>query len=287
LVSAPRRIAGLSQIASRYDLILCDVWGVVHNGVAAHPAAIDALTRFRAGGGRVVLVTNAPRQRRSVFRQLAELGAQPESYDAVVTSGDVTRDLIAAAPKRLFHLGPQKDRNLFEGLDRELVGEEDAEAVVCSGLFDDRTETPADYAPMLARFAARGLPFLCANPDIVVEMGDRLLYCAGALGRDYAALGGRTLVAGKPHPPIYEAAVAEAAKIAGRNIARARILAIGDGAATDIAGAAAFGVDALFVAAGIHVGEYGGGDEPDEAALARFLSAAGLGPAWWIPRLQW
>jgi HAD superfamily hydrolase (TIGR01459 family) len=283
---APRRVSGLGEIAARYDLILCDVWGVVHNGIAAHPAAVDALGRFRAAGGAVVLVTNAPRQRRSVLRQLAQLGAGADAFDTVVTSGDVTRDLIAKAPKKLFHLGPEKDRNLFEGIDCELVDETQAEAVVCSGLFDDHTETPADYAEMLARFRARDLPLISANPDIVVEMGDRLVFCAGALARDYAALGGRTQTAGKPHRPIYEAAVALAQGVASRKFAKDRMLAIGDGLPTDIAGAAAFGIDALYVAAGIHAAEQGG-DNPEAASLSRFLGANGAKPAWWLPRLQW
>lgn len=283
---APRRVSGLGEIAARYDLILCDVWGVVHNGVAAHKAAADALARFRAGGGRVVLVTNAPRRSSHVRGQLARYGVPADAFDGVVSSGDVTMHLIGDAPGKLFHLGPKKDRNLFDGAEQRLVGEEEAEGVVCSGLYDDATETPADYAPMLARFRARNLPLICANPDIVVEMGDRLVYCAGALARDYAALGGKTQTAGKPHRPIYQAAVALAQDLAGREFARDRMLAIGDGLPTDIAGAAAFGIDAIYVSAGIHAAEYGG-EKPDGAALLRFLAANGAGPSYWLPRLRW
>jgi len=285
--AGPRRIAGLSQIARNYDLILCDVWGVVHNGRAAWPMTTDALARFRAGGGIVILITNAPRQRRSVLRQLSILGVPEEAFDGIVTSGDVTRDLIRRAPRKLFHLGPARDGNLFEDIDCERVGEELADAVVCSGLFDDQTETPADYGPILARFAARNLVMICANPDIVVEMGDRLVWCAGALARDYAALGGRTEIAGKPYRPIYEAAIAFAETLRGAKIEGNRILAIGDGVPTDIAGAREFGIDAVYVAAGIHAAEYGDADDPDESRLAEFLARENASPAYWLPRLAW
>jgi HAD superfamily hydrolase (TIGR01459 family) len=286
-MAAPRRISGLSEIASAYDLILCDVWGVVHNGRAAWPTAIDALTRFRNTGGIVVLITNAPRQRRSVVRQLDMLGVVKESFDGIVTSGDVTRDLIRKAPRKLFHLGPAKDGNLFEDIDCERVEEAQAEAVVCSGLFDDQTETPADYAPMLVRLCARNLEMICANPDIVVEMGDRLIWCAGALARDYAALGGTTLIAGKPHAPIYHAAIEFAASVAGRTIDRRRILAIGDGLPTDIAGAVNFGLDAIYVSAGIHAAEYGEAEDPDAGRLTEFLIRENAAPAYWLARLRW
>jgi HAD superfamily hydrolase (TIGR01459 family) len=286
-IAAPLRIAGLSQISHRYDVVLCDVWGVVHNGRAAWPTATDALYRFRAKGGIVVLITNAPRQHRSVLRQLGLLGVPDGCFDAVVTSGDVTRDLIRKVPRKLFHLGPAKDANLFEGIDCERVGEDEAEAIVCSGLFDDQTETPADYAPLLARFAARGLAMICANPDIVVEQGERLIWCAGALARDYAALGGRTEIAGKPFRPIYEAAIRHAEARRADEVVKKKILAIGDGLPTDIAGASAFGVDALYVAAGIHAAEYGDADNPDEARLAAFLAREHAAPPYWLARLRW
>lgn len=281
MADAPALPASLDQISGEYDAILSDVWGVVHNGVEAYGAACDALARARGAGKAVVLITNAPRPRGPVERQLARLGVRRDAWDGIVTSGDVTRDLIAAGPRKVFHLGPDNDLPLYDGLDAELVEEFEAQAVVCTGLFDDGAETPDDYADMLRRFRARNLPFICANPDIVVEHGDRLIWCAGALARDYGQLGGRTLIAGKPHRPIYEAALAAAAAVLGRPPAKA--LAIGDGALTDLKGAAQNGLDALFISSGIHAAEYGAG--PDPARLAAFLSRHGLAPAAVMPKL--
>lgn len=281
------RIPGLSAIADRYALILCDVWGVLHNGVKPREDTIEALTRCRDTGKPVILITNAPRQRKSVHVQLANLGVPEGVYDAVVTSGDVTRALIRRAPRKIFHIGTAKDRNLFEAIDVELVDEAAAEAVVCSGLFDEKSETPKDYVPLLKRLLARDLPLICANPDIVVEYDGRLEYCAGAIAREYDRLGGRTEIAGKPHAPIYEAAIAEAETIAGRAFEKSEILAIGDGLPTDVRGGAAFGLDVLYVSAGIHAGEYGPADDPDDARLQAFLAENGVRPAAYLPRLSW
>lgn len=281
------RLDGLRLLAGRYDGILCDVWGVVHNGVAAWPAAVDALARFRSGGGAVVLVTNAPRPRAPVIAQLAGLGVTAGAFDTVVTSGDVTRGLIKARPPKLFHIGPDRDLSLYEGLNVELVGSGEAETVVCTGLVDDTTETPENYRPLLEELRARNLPFICANPDIVVERGDSLVWCAGALARDYEAIGGEVHIAGKPYRPIYERAVDELSQAAGRPLDRHRVLAIGDGLATDVAGAAAFGLDLLYVSAGIHAAEYGLPDAPDADRLRQFLSRHGAAPAAWLPRLTW
>lgn len=283
--SLPRKIDALADISGDYDVILCDVWGVLHNGVEAALPAAAALERARADGKIVVLVTNAPRLKREVEAGLDALGVPRAAWDRLVTSGDVTRDLIAEGARRVYHLGPDRDIMLFDGLDIELVEEFEAQSVVCTGLFDDEAEAPDDYAEALRRMRARDLPFICANPDIVVERGDRLIWCAGALARDYAQLGGRTLIAGKPHKPIYDAALKAAADAAGHELVDPRVLAIGDGILTDIKGASAAGYDALFITAGIHAAEYGGGD-PAPASLSAFLTAHGLWPRATMPRLR-
>jgi HAD superfamily hydrolase (TIGR01459 family) len=282
MADAPAFPASLDEIIAPYDAILSDVWGVLHNGVEAHPPACDALARARASGRPVVLVTNAPRPSDGIARHLAALGVRRDAWDAIVSSGDVTRRLIAEGPRRIFHIGTDADLPLYDGLDVELSEEFEAQAVVCTGLFEDETETPEDYADMLARLRARNLPFICANPDIVVERGDRLIWCAGALARDYGQLGGRTLIAGKPHRPIYEAAFAAAAGMLGR--VPERVLAIGDGALTDLKGAQQNGLDALFISTGIHAGEYGA-PRPDPTRLAAFLARHGLAPVAVMPKL--
>ncbi|WP_425248515.1 TIGR01459 family HAD-type hydrolase [Chelativorans salis] len=274
----PDMIDSLDALAAPYALILCDVWGVVHNGVAAFSEACEALKRMRAAGKAVVLVTNAPRPHGSVEGQLRRLGVPDESWDRVVTSGDVTRELITNAPRQLLHLGPDRDMPLYDGLDIELVEEFEAAGVVCTGLYDDETETPEDYAELLQRLRARDLPLICANPDIVVERGNRLVFCAGALAREYGLLGGRTLIAGKPHRPIYDATLAAAGEVLGRPVGTADTLAIGDGIMTDVKGAAGMGIDVLYVTEGIHAVEYNENGKPDPARLAAFLKKHGHQP---------
>ena len=276
-------IGGLEDIAARYDGLLCDVWGVVHNGVSAFAPAVDALARFRRAGGRVLLLTNAPRPAPLIRRQLASFGVGEEAYDDVLTSGDVTRDVIAARPgAKVFHLGPERDLPFYRGLDIALVPEGEADLISCTGLFDDTRETPDDYEAMLRRLAARGLAMACANPDIVVERGDTLVYCAGALAQRYAALGGETIIVGKPHAPIYVAARERLTRL-GVN----RILAIGDGLPTDIRGAHDAGIDVLFVTGGIHEADFGPTDEPDAARVSARLSAEGLATVAFLPKLRW
>lgn len=280
------RIDSLQEIEGRYGVILSDVWGVVHNGVRAFSDASQALAAARARGLAVVLITNAPRPRAEVQAQLDILGVPREAYDRIVTSGDVTRDLIKVGARRVFHLGPERDHSIYDGLDVDIVEEFEASTVVCTGLFDDDVETPDDYADMLRRLRARDLPFICANPDIVVEKGDRLIWCAGALARDYAQLGGRTQIAGKPHSPIYVAALAAAAEVLGRPVSEKEALAIGDGVLTDVKGAEQNGIDILYVTGGIHAREYGETLEPDPALLAAFLEKHGHHPVAVIPRLR-
>jgi HAD superfamily hydrolase (TIGR01459 family) len=282
----PPIIQSLEQIAPRYSAILCDVWGVVHNGVRTFAHATSALAIARERGLAVVLITNAPRPGPDVIAQLQSLGVPAGSWDAIVTSGDVTRDLIKAGPRKVYHLGPDRDFSIYAGLDVDLVDEFEASVVVCTGMFDDETEAPEDYAGALRRFRSRDLPFICANPDIVVERGERLVWCAGALARDYALLGGRTLISGKPHRPIYEAALKAASDILGRDIGVRDVIAIGDGMLTDVKGADDNGIDVLYVSGGIHAGEYGDIDQPDPQGLAAFLEAHGRRPVAIMPRLK-
>jgi HAD superfamily hydrolase (TIGR01459 family) len=226
----------------------------MHNGVAPFPAACDACARFRLAGGVVVLLSNAPRPAQSVAVQLDRIGVPRFSWDAIVSSGDAARTAISRLEGRpLFHLGPERDLALYEGLDAKLAQAEAAEAIVCTGLFDDEIETPADYAAMLANFATRALPMICANPDITVERGDKIVYCAGALAAEYEKLGGKVEYAGKPYLPIYDMAMETIARIKGRAVAKSQVLAIGDGIRTDIKGAEIAGIASLYVASGVHV----------------------------------
>jgi HAD superfamily hydrolase (TIGR01459 family) len=287
-ISSPAFTSHFSTLAPAYDVVLCDVWGVVHNSVVAFADACDALTRFRQQGGSVVLITNAPRPSAVVMTILDELKVPRAAYDAIVSSGDVTRAVIAArAGKRVFHVGPERDVPMFEGLDTPLVDVASADYVVCSGLFDDTTETPQDYAALIATMRERELPMVCANPDVVVERGETLVYCAGAIADAYAAAGGSVLYAGKPYRPIYEQALAVAQRARGRATDPARLLAIGDSVRTDLQGAAAFGIDCLFVTGGIHAEELGSRDRPNAAALGDIFAAAGLAPKAVMQRLVW
>jgi HAD superfamily hydrolase (TIGR01459 family) len=277
-----------STLAPHYDVVLSDVWGVIHNGVAAFPEACAALAAFRAEGGTVILITNAPRPNTSVRRQLADLRVPADAYDGVVSSGDVTRGVIARrAGQSVFHLGPARDRPIFEGLDLRFADADTADYVVCSGLFDDETETPEDYRDLLSRLRARNLFMLCGNPDVVVERGDQMIYCAGALADLYASMGGEVLYAGKPYSPIYDRSLAEAEAVRGRTPPRGRVLAIGDSVRTDFAGAVRQGIDCLFVTAGIHSAEFGGRDVPDAQAVASIFAETGARPKAVTHRLAW
>ena len=254
-----RQISGLSEISDRYDAILCDIWGVVHNGVAAFAPASEALVAYRRRGGAVVLISNAPRPSPPVRRQVLKLGVSLEAFDAVVTSGDVTIGLMERqAGDRVHHIGPERDLSLFDaameatGARPRIVSLEDADYALCTGLRHDEREILDDYEPELRAMAIRGMTMICANPDIVIHRGDALIYCAGALARRYEELGGSVVYAGKPHGPIYDRALALVEQARCEPIEKARVLAIGDGMRTDIVGAARAGLDALFVTGGIH-----------------------------------
>lgn len=286
MADKPRTIASLDEISGRYAAILCDVWGVLHNGQRAFAQAAKALQEARGRGLAVVMITNSPRPHEGVEEQFATIGVPTAAWDRVITSGDVTQELVRQGPRLVFHLGPDRDLNFYDGLDVELVEEFEANSVVCTGLLDDEIETPDDYAEMLRRMRARNLPMVCANPDIVVERGDRIIWCAGALARDYAMLGGRTMVAGKPHAPIYAAALKAAGAVLGREVRRDEALAIGDGMLTDVKGAADNGIDVLYVSGGVHARDYGHPDEPEPEKLQAFLDKHGFNVIATMPKLR-
>lgn len=278
------RITTLGEITAQFDVVLSDVWGVLHNGVSVFPDAAIALEDARKAGKTVVLITNSPRPAPGVVAQLRALGIPDSAYDRIVTSGDVTRGLIAEGPKKVFLLGPERDLPLLDGLAVEIVPEAEAESVVCTGFFDDETETPEDYADMLKGFLARSVPMICANPDLVVERGERIIPCAGAMAAYYEQLGGEVRIAGKPHTPIYQACLAAAQEVRGP-FAQERILAIGDGMPTDVKGALSNGLQLLYISGGIHAAEYTLNGQTDEALLNAYLKGQGAAPGWWMPRL--
>lgn len=274
-------LPGLSAIAADYDALLCDVWGVLHNGVAAHPGAADALAEFQ-DYGPAILMTNAPRPSEPVVAQLAELGIPESAFTGIVSSGDVVKQALAdAGPLAAYHLGPERDLGLYEDLPIRLTETADqADVVVAAGLRDDRTDHPDDYRDELAAIVRAGTRFICANPDFIVERGDQLLYCAGALAMMFEELGGKAEQYGKPFPPIYRAALAKA-----REYGPARTpLIVGDGLPTDIAGAQNEGLDAIFITLGIHADQLAGASP---AAVTRFLAEAGLSARYFAPRLTW
>jgi HAD superfamily hydrolase (TIGR01459 family) len=258
----------LRDLVGGVDVLLSDIWGVVHNGLVAFPEACDALRNFRAQDGTVILITNAPRPADSVQRQLRKLGVADETYDAIVSSGDLTRNFVAGHPgQKIFWVGPERDNSIYRGLDPSLAPLDEADYIVCTGLFDDETESAENYRAMMLRARERELTLICANPDIVVERGDRLIYCAGAIAELYRELGGEVIFYGKPHRPIYERAIALAAERRGHAVSLDRVLAIGDSVRTDLAGAHGFGIDCLFVTRGIHAGDFEGIDQLDPASV--------------------
>ena len=267
-------LTGLSALAGRYDALLSDVWGVIHNGRESFPGPCEALARWRETHGPVVLISNAARPAAEVAVQLDGLGVPRAAWSALVTSGDVTRiELAARAPGPAWAVGPDRDLVLYDGLHLDFAGPEDAAFVSCTGLVDDESETPEDYRARLAVAAGRGLPLICANPDRVVQRGPLMIPCGGALADLYETLGGSVIMAGKPYPPIYVRALDEVERLAGRPIDLGRVLAIGDGLPTDVLGARRMGLDCLFVTDGIHAAETQGPDgQPDRAKLDGFLA---------------
>src|SRR5690606_3268614 len=253
-MTLPHALSGLGDVAADYDILLCDVWGVIHNGRESWPDPCAALGRFNQQGGHVVLISNSPRPSPGMIDQMDALGVPRTAWRAVVTSGDATRaELARRAPGPAWVIGPDRDWPLYEGLGLDSAhGAADAAFISVTGMIDDETETPEDYRDRLAAGAARDLELICANPDRVVQRGDKLIYCGGALADLYESLGGRVTMAGKPHGPIYDLALKEAADLLGAPVNRARVLCIGDGVVTDVLGANRQALDCLFIAQGIH-----------------------------------
>lgn len=276
---------GLRELVGGLDVVLSDIWGVVHNGLESFPEACEALHTYRSRGGTVILITNAPRPADSVQRQLRKLGVADETYDAIVSSGDLTRLYVAEHPgRKMFWLGPERDNSIYRGLDATTAPLEEADYIVCTGLYDDETETAEDYRGMMLKARERKLTLVCANPDIVVERGDRLIYCAGAIAELYRELGGEVIFYGKPHRPIYERAMRLAGERQGHMIDRKKVLAIGDSVRTDLTGAREFGIDCLFVTRGIHSEEFEGLDQLDAASV---LQLFGHPPKALMRELKW
>lgn len=279
---------GLGAIASRYDAILSDVWGVIHNGVAAHPTAVEALVNYRKQGGRVVLITNAPLRAPIIVGMLDRLGVPRDAYDTIVSSGDATRVLLADyRGKAVHYVGPaDNDGGLFDDLDIRLTGPEEASAIVVTDLETD-DDTPDMYNDRITLWLSRNLKLIAANPDRVVEHGDRLIYCGGALADLYEARGGMIVMVGKPYKPIYTEALRLAEVAAGRPLDRSRILAIGDSVRTDAIGAAGAGLDLLFITGSIHAAELDAFGKPDPAAIRALLEPSGANVAGFMAKLGW
>ncbi|WDI32557.1 TIGR01459 family HAD-type hydrolase [Hyphococcus flavus] len=282
-MSRPRFISSIRTLASDYDAMLCDAWGVIHNGVELIAGVEEAMINFRKARGPIIILTNAPRPSSIIPAQLDRLGLSSDAYDAVVTSGDATRAMIERhLPAPAFRIGPSKDDPLFENLDINFVQLEEAGFIICTGLMNDDREHPYEYREILGHAAELRLPMICANPDIIVNWGGRRIWCAGALAEIYKELGGNVAYGGKPHAPIYE----QANKVIDRikpGVAASRILAVGDGLLTDIRGANDQGIDAMLVtgAGGIHDG---GGDHADVSAQ---LNEAGVHATAVAELLRW
>ena len=281
-------ISGLSDLSGRYDAVLSDVWGVIHNGVEAFPEAVEALRAFRKAGGRAVLITNAPRPSGPIIAMLDRLGVPRDAYDAIVSSGDATRAMIEKyRGMPIHHVGPAtEDDALYEGLDVHRTSAEEAKVVVVTDL-DTDDDTPEMYRERAKLWLSRKLPMICANPDRVVEHGDQIIYCGGALGDLYAAMGGMVYMAGKPYSPIYEQAFAMAENAAGKSLDKSRVLAIGDSVRTDATGAAQFGIDILFITGSIHAAELDAFGKPDPQAIADLIAPSRARVAGYLPRLTW
>jgi len=277
----PPIISNAGPVLARYQAVFCDVWGVMHNGRAAYAESGDALVRFRSQGGTVVLVSNAPVPAAGVERVLERTGVRRDAWDAIVSSGDIALAHIAEKGyRRLHRIGPAgRDSKLFERLPSPDTPLAEAEAIVCTGLIDEINHSIATYRPLIEEGVARGLPFICANPDLVVDVGDKRYLCAGSLAAEYERRGGRVFWAGKPHASAYANALERAGKLRGAAVDRARVLAVGDAVRTDLAAAQGMGVDALFIAAGIHGDELLAGGQIDPGKLALLFAPPATPPA--------
>jgi HAD superfamily hydrolase (TIGR01459 family) len=292
-------ITDLAQVSSRYEAVFCDLWGCLHNGVVAFPDAVAALRAYKAAGGTVLLLTNSPRPKSSVIKQLDALGVPRDCYDEVVSSGDAAQYALVtgAVGRQVFHIGAPKDQVFFTDFADDVamiaaneppivqVALADAEGIVCTGLFDDQTESPDDYAAQLLLAKTRGIPMLCANPDIIVDLGHKRIFCAGAIAQAYEGMGGTAFYFGKPHPPIYDLARRRLTALMARD--DVPVLCIGDGIATDIQGGQSEGIDTLFVTGGLAADQFGtDSSNPDEALLTDWLTGKMLSPTFSIGFLR-
>ena len=277
-----------AEISGKYDAALVDLWGCLHNGVKPFAAAVAALETFRDNGGTVLLLTNSPRPSPSVFTQLDGIGVSRDLYQGCVSSGDAARAALASGAygKKVFALGPARDAPFYDGIDVEHVPLEQAEGIVCTGLFDDQTETPDDYRAIFLQAKNNGLKMLCANPDVMVDRGDKRIYCAGALAQAYVEMGGEAHYYGKPHPPIYDLAYQKLIEITGREVLPKKIIAIGDGINTDIRGAIGEDIDSLFITGGLAATETATQGQPNPAKLDAFLTKAQLTPTYSMGHLR-
>ena len=284
-----RIIQAFAEIGGRYQALLVDLWGCYHNGLAPYPAAVTALRAYRAQGGIVILLTNAPRPAASVVAFLDRIGAPADSYDGIMSSGAACQRAVASGEygHRFHYVGPPRDLHMLTGLGLQDAALDQADAILCTGLRDDKTETPGDYFEAMAGWHARGLPLLCANPDLIVDRGEERLYCAGALAQAYQQAGGEVVWFGKPHGPTYEQSFHLLEELAGREIAHSKVLAIGDGIRTDVKGGLDAGLDVLFVTGGLSAGDVGSDPEhPDPARLDTYLADHGVAPQFAIGRLR-
>lgn len=288
-----RLISSLSEVSDAYDALFCDLWGCLHDGVAPFPEAVAALQAFRNRGGKVALLTNAPRPRRDVAEQIDAMGVPRDAWDTIATSGDSARLAMfeGVVGTRVYHIGEPRDLTFFEPIhliencaEIERVPLAEAEGIVCTGPFDAHAD-PAVNRPDFLYAKQKGLKLLCANPDIVVDRGGTREWCAGALGELYSEMGGESLYFGKPHPPVYDLARRRLAELDGP-IPDGRILAIGDGIGTDIKGALGEDIDSLFVTGGLAAAETKTGRDPDRDALAIFIATHMVEPTYAMGRLR-
>ena len=285
-MTLPQFPGGLAAIADQYDAVLCDVWGVIHNGRYAFEEACEALVRFREQGGAVCLITNAPVPKEQAIRYFDPLGVPPEAFDDCVTSGDATREVLAQRVGEVFwrmgaDSGWEHDRFLYEGLDLQFGEMRNSDTVLCVGLEDQINDHPDDYRDQLAEAADREMEMICANPDIRVRIGDQLHWCAGALAKVFEEEGGKVIYPGKPHTPIYDLALARLSDL-GLEPAKDRVLCIGDSPATDLKGAHSHGFAGLYVGTGLKA------HGPDfEREVLDLLEDYAVSANWAMPKLEW
>ncbi|MEO1536763.1 MAG: TIGR01459 family HAD-type hydrolase [Pseudomonadota bacterium] len=286
-------IESLAEVSDRYDAVFCDLWGCLHNGIEAFPEAVEALRAFRDRGGKVVLVTNAPRSRAEVAKQLVMFNVPDDCWDTIATSGDSARAAMfrGVVGQKVWFMGQPLDHPFFEKiqvvndpLSIEQVELEEAEGIVCLGPFDPQAD-PEVNRPQFLYAKQKGLKLLCANPDIVVDRGEKREWCAGALAALYEEMGGESLYFGKPHPPIYDLARRRLADL-GPLPADGRILVIGDGPVTDVRGGIGEDLDVLFVSGGLAAAETKTVRQPDPDALNAYIAEIQMDPLYTIGFLR-